>query len=105
MPKNRKVGTAKSPLVAALPRACSDELAAVEFMEAQRWGDEPSCPKCGVVGECYKMTDRKTGKRNARYLWRCRACAEQYTVRVGTVMEDSPIPVRHWCFAFYAACK
>jgi transposase-like protein len=105
MTKNRKVGTAKSALVASLPRACSDELAAVEFMEAQRWGDAPFCPKCGVVGECYKMRDRKTGERNARFLWRCRACGEQYTVKVGTIMEDSPIPVRHWCYAFWAACS
>src|SRR5918992_192941 len=61
MANNRKVGTAKSALVTALPRACSDELAAVEFMEAQRWGDAPFCPKCGVVGECYQMTDGKKG--------------------------------------------
>ncbi|MFN2526575.1 MAG: IS1595 family transposase, partial [Actinomycetota bacterium] len=105
MRKIRPVATSKSELVAKLPRACSDELAAVEFMEEQRWGDEPSCPRCGVVGECYKMTDRKTGERSKRFLWRCRACGEQYTVRLGTIMEDSPIPLRHWCYAFWAACS
>ncbi len=46
----------------------------------------------------------KDGERNARSLWRCRGCKKQYTVRVGTVMEDSPIPLRHWCYAFWAAC-
>ena len=25
-------------------------------------------------------------------------------LRVGTIMEDSPIPLRHWCYAFWAAC-
>lgn len=85
--------------------ACADEHAAVEFIEEQRWGGEPSCPKCGVVGECYKMTDATTGERNARFLWRCRACGKQFTVRVGTIMEDSPIPLMHWCFAFWKACS
>ena len=73
-------------------------------MEAQRWGNSPACPKCGAIGECYKMTDASTGERNARYLWRCTGCKRQYTVRVGTIMEDSPIPLRHWCYAFWAAC-
>lgn len=100
-----KVAGAKSELEKRLPLACADETAAVEFMEEQRWGTSPSCPKCGVVGECYKMTDATTGLRNARFLWRCRACKQQYTVRVGTIMEDSPIPLRHWCFAFYGACS
>ena len=105
MSRQRSVATAKSDLVARLPRACSDEAAAVEFMEEQRWGESPACPKCGVEGECYKMTRAGTTERNARYLWRCRACKQQYTVRVGTIMEDSPIPLRHWCYAFWAACS
>jgi transposase-like protein len=100
-----KVAGAKSALEQKLPLACADEKAAVEFMEEQRWGDSPTCPRCGVVGECYKMTDAKTGERSTRYLWRCRACKKQYTVRVGTIMEDSPIPLHHWCFAFYGACS
>jgi transposase-like protein len=99
----RKVATAKSDAVAALPLACSDERAAAEFIEAQRWaGTGPHCPRCGDV-DVYQMRDR-SGERNARFLWRCRGCKEQYTVRVGTVMEDSPIPLRHWCYAFWAAC-
>lgn len=47
----------------------------------------------------------KDGTRNARYLWRCGACKQQYTVRVGTIMEDSPIPLRHWCLAFFRAAS
>ena len=48
MAKNQgKVGQDKGKIVAALPEACRDEAAAVEFMEAQRWGDEPRCPHCG----------------------------------------------------------
>ena len=51
------------------------------------------------------MRDRQTGERSKRFLWRCRSCGRQYSVRVGTVMEDSRIPARHWVFAFWAACS
>ncbi len=93
----------KSPIVAEIPLACSDELAAVEFFEKQRWGDSPCCVKCGSVA-VYKMADAKTGERNSRHLWRCRDCKEQYTVRIGTVYEESRLPMRHWAYAFWRAC-
>ncbi|MBX3351343.1 MAG: IS1595 family transposase [Phycisphaeraceae bacterium] len=98
-----KVGENKSSTTREIPLACADELAAVEFMEKRRWGDCPACPHCGSSA-FYKMTDRATGERNARFLWRCRDCKKQYTVRIGTIFEDSRIPLRHWCFAFWAAC-
>lgn len=104
----RKVGGAKSDLEQRIPLACASEPHAVEFMEEQRgWTSEAeaTCPKCGVYGESYKMKDAKTGERNARYLWRCRGCKQQFTVKVGTIMEDSPIPVRHWCLAFFRAAS
>ena len=92
----------KSEIVRDIPLACSDELAAVEFFEKQRWGNTPACVKCGSV-DVYKMTDSKTGERNKRFLWRCRDCKEQYTVRIGTVYEESRIALRHWCYAFWRA--
>lgn len=85
-----------------IPRACADEDAAVTFLEFQRWGHDPSCAHC-QSDQVYQMKGRD-GKRNARYLWRCRSCGQQYTVRIGTVFEDSRIPLRHWCYAFWAAC-
>src|SRR6266571_7743804 len=97
-----KVAQNKSAVVKALPKACSDELIAVEFMERQRWGDDPACPRCGDT-DVYQMRGRD-GARNLRFLWRCRGCAEQFTVRIGTVFEDSRIPLKHWCYAFWAAC-
>ncbi len=93
----------KSAVIENIPLACSDELAAVEFLEKQRWGNDPACVKCGSV-EVYKMKDAKTGERNSRYLWRCRDCGDQYTVRIGTVYEESRIELRHWCYAFWRAC-
>lgn len=93
----------KSKVVAALPEACGNEDAAVEFFEWQRWGDSPCCPHCQSK-DVYKMTGRD-GKRNARYLWRCRGCAEQYTVRIKTIYEETRLPLRHWAYAFWRACS
>lgn len=92
----------ESPIVDEIPVACSDELAAVEFFEKQRWGDCPCCVHCGSVA-VYKMMDRATGERNKRFLWRCNDCGKQYTVRIGTVYEESRLPMRHWAYAFWRA--
>jgi transposase-like protein len=100
---NQRPELAKSEIVKAIPKVCSDETAAVEFFEAQRWGDSPRCPRC-ESGNVYKITNRN-GERSKRYLWRCRACEEQYTVRIGTVYEDSRLPLRHWAYAFWRACS
>lgn len=92
----------QSRLIDSIPLACSNELVAVEFIEKQRWGKTPACVHCGSL-EVYKMVDANTGERNQRYLWRCRDCKKQYTVRIGTVYEESRIELRHWCYAFWRA--
>ena len=98
--KKDRHNLSKSKVIEHIPAACSDELTAVELFERLRWGDNPCCVKCGSV-EVYKMKDAQTGERNERYLWRCRDCKEQYTVRIGTVYEESRIPLRHWAYAFW----
>ena len=100
--KKSQHNLSKSPTVAEIPLACSDELSAVEFFENQRWGDTPCCVKCGSV-DVYQMKDAKTGERSKRFLWRCKDCKEQYTVRIGTVYEETRLPMRHWCYAFWRA--
>jgi transposase-like protein len=92
----------KSVVIEEIPLACSDELAAVELLEAMRWGKNPTCVHCGSES-VYKMTDGETGNRSKRYLWRCHDCKKQYTVRIGTVYEESRIDLRHWCYAFWRA--
>ena len=47
------------------------------------------------------MMDRKTGERNTRFLWKCKDCGKQYTVRIGTVYEETRLPLRHWAYAFW----
>ena len=94
--------TKNDPIISALPHACRDEKIAVEFMEKQRWGEHPACPRCGDL-DVYQMKDSKTGERQAHYRWRCNGCKDQFTVRIGTVFEESRIPLMHWCFAFWRA--
>lgn len=102
MTKVQNRSTKNDPVLEDLPLACADEVAAVEFMEAQRWGDQAACPCCGSVS-VYQMRNSKTGERQANFRWRCHDCKTQYTVRKGTVFEDSRIELRHWCFAFWRA--
>lgn len=90
---------AKSDVIEELPQACCNEQAAAEFLERKRWGDAPCCPECGSVA-VYKMATR-TGERNKRLLWRCRDCGKQYTVRTGTVLAESLVPLRKWCRAMW----
>jgi transposase-like protein len=103
MKKRDMHNVSKSDIIEQIPLACSEEFAAVEFFEMQRWGNTPCCVKCGSV-DVYAMKDAKTGKRSSRFLWRCRDCKEQYTVRIGTVYEESRLPMRHWAYAFWRAC-
>src|ERR1700734_998666 len=90
----------QSELIDKMPKACCDELAAVELFEEQRWGGEAHCVRCGSTA-VYKMTDAKTGERNKRFLWRCRDCKKQFTVRLDTVYEDSRLPLKHWTYCFW----
>ena len=101
--KNRaRTELTKSELIEQIPLACCDELIAVELLEQQRWGSNPTCVHCDSSA-VYKMTDAATGERSKRYLWRCRDCKKQYTVRIGTVYEESRLDLRHWCYAFWRA--
>jgi transposase-like protein len=102
--KHARPELAMTETIRQLPLACQDETAAVEFIEKQRWGKTPCCAHCGSVN-VYKMLDAKTGGRSKRFLWRCReqGCGKQYTVRIGTVYEESRIELRHWCYAFWRA--
>jgi transposase-like protein len=100
--KKNRHNLSKSEAIGEIPLACSNELAAVEFFERQRWGSVPVCVHC-ESSAVYKMTDAATGERNQRFLWRCRECGKQYTVRIGTVYEETRLELRHWCYAFWRA--
>jgi transposase-like protein len=102
MKTNKRAHLDKSEVVKEMPLVCSNEALAVEFFERKIWSGTPRCPHC-QSSNVYKMVDAKTGERNQRYLWRCHDCKKQFTVRVGTVLEESRIPLRHWAYAFWRA--
>lgn len=91
----------KPPVLEALREATVDERQAIEFLEAHRWGAEPTCPRCGVI-DVYMMRTT-SGERNPDFRWRCRSCKRMFTVRTGTVFEESRLPVRVWAYAFWKA--
>lgn len=62
------------------------------YLEQQRWGGTPACPFCGVV-DPYRT--------NRGFKCRAKECRKKFSVTVGTVYENSPIPLRKWFAAIY----
>jgi transposase-like protein len=74
-------------------QTCIDEIAQL------RWPDgKPTCPACGKQDHYYLASQKR---------WKCKECWKQFSVKVGTVMEDSPIPLNKWLLAMWmlANCK
>jgi transposase-like protein len=93
----------KSAILGALRSAAISEPLAATFLERQRWEDCPACPRCGDVS-VYQMIGRD-GQRNKDYRWRCRGCKQLFTVRTGTPLEESRLPLRVWVYAIWKACS
>jgi transposase-like protein len=70
-----------------------------EYLEAQRWPGGPICPHCGNC-DPDNITALK-GKAHRPGLYQCNSCREQFTVTVGSVMEDSKIPLNKWLLAMH----
>jgi transposase-like protein len=93
----------KKPLAwSKLGAHLTDPDKAREYMEFLRWGQSgPACPRCGGA-DPYRLTPKTTSNKPGRKgLLKCRACRKQFTVTVGTVFEDSHIPLHKWLQAIY----
>jgi transposase-like protein len=90
----------------ALAQHFSDEDKAREFLEKLRWPDGPVCPHCGLVGEAYRLEPKPSKKDThvRKGVWKCGGCREQFTVTVGTIFEDSHIPLSKWLLAYHLLC-
>src|ERR1039458_60993 len=78
------------------------EDAARKHIEEIHWPDGPICPHCGVVDEATKLEPREGSKNGVRKgVWNCNACREQFTVTIGTIFEDSHIPLHKWLLAIH----
>lgn len=71
--------------------------AAFAYLEGIRWPNGPVCAHCGTINHAYALA-------NHRYRCAEKACRKDFTVRVGTVFEDSPIKLHKWLLAAYLVC-
>lgn len=67
-----------------------------EFVAELRWPNGPYCPRCGSVEYSYLKTRR---------LWKCKDCSKQYSVKVGTIFEASPLGLDKWLPAVWLAAN
>lgn len=83
----------------------STEESAIQYFEQIRWPDGPFCPHCGNAdgARIYKLTANEA-KKIRLGLYKCAECRDTFTVRVGTVMEDSHVPLNKWIIGFYMMC-
>ena len=79
----------------SLPKIYTDENAARRHLEKLQWPDGPVCPHCGVVDEATKLE----GKSTRPGVYKCRPCQKPFSVTVGTVFEDSHVPLHKWLYA------
>jgi len=69
-----------------------DEQTCRDYLEQQRWGGNPACPFCGVVNPY---------RTNRGFKCRNKECYKKFTVTVGTIYENSKVPLRTWFAAIY----
>jgi transposase-like protein len=73
-----------------------DEDQARAYFESRRWPNGPACVHCGSV-DVYRLG----GKATRPGLLECKDCRKQFSVTVGTVMEDTHLPLSVWAKAFH----
>lgn len=74
----------------------SDVDVANEYVANLRWPQGPVCPRCGCVDHSYISTRR---------VWKCKGCKKQYTVKLGTIFEGSPLGFDKWLPAIWLAAN
>src|SRR5437763_154984 len=69
-------------------RYFGDADACHEFLAGMRWANGVRCPHCNSknVGDLVK----------SRRIWNCKGCKKQFSVKVGTIFEDSPLGLEKW---------
>jgi len=75
-------------------RQFPDEQPAVAFFEDRRWGDRPYCPHCGSLSVS-KVPNAKPMP------YRCKDCRGHFSVRTGTVLGESKLPLHKWLMAIH----
>lgn len=85
-----------------------DEAAAFAHVESIIWENDPICPHCGGVERIYVLKNVRTkpSKKNPEGVERhglkkCGQCRKQFTVRIGTIFEESHLPLHKWLQAIF----
>jgi len=73
-------------------RHFSNEQTCIDAVAKLRWPNGPVCPACGHKEHYYLASQRR---------WKCKACHRQFSVKLGTIFEDSPIPLDKWLCALW----
>jgi transposase-like protein len=72
----------------------SDEQVCIDAVAKMRWPDGPVCPNAECAAkEPYYLASQKR--------WKCRVCRKQFSVKQGSVFEDSPVPLQKWLPAMW----
>src|ERR1700680_108626 len=75
----------------------SDEELARAYLEGERWPKGANCPFCGSFDDVKPLDSKAHGAG----WYHCNACRKLFTVRVGSVMERSHIPLTKWALVFH----
>lgn len=71
-----------------------------EYLEKVYWPEGAFCPHC----KCLEVS-KLEGEKHRPGLYQCNGCRQQFTVTVGTIMEDTHIPLQKWVMAFHLMCS
>src|SRR5262249_16357753 len=70
----------------------SDEQTCIDTVAALRWPERVTCPPCHHKEHYYLKTQKR---------WKCKDCNRQFSVKLGTIFEDSPIASNKWLVALW----
>ena len=85
------------PTIAFTNPLFSDEAKARAWLENERWPDGVTCPFCGGLDQVKPLNSEAHGPG----WYHCNDCRKAFTVRVGSVMERSHIPLTKWALVFH----
>jgi len=70
----------------------TDEDHCVAFVAMLRWPNGVVCPHCDTADLMYLAAYRR---------WKCKDCRKQFSGKIGTIFEESPIPLNKWVAAVW----
>src|SRR6267143_1228732 len=70
----------------------SDQQVCINTIAKMRWPSGPICPACDGTEHYYLKTQKR---------WKCKKCSRQFSVKLGTIFEDSPISLDKWLVALW----